>query len=240
MEKSSEAGLLKFEKSLRHRPWHRQRKKGLHVGFPAGPLTQRVKFDGVENRGGVEQNQKHKAFFGGFGWMPADLAAWIQRRGQRGIVDVVLPDFPVRDRHHEVQFGPARPRIEGKRAGGDCEARHDSQSLRQGKPMLSQPSSDPHEAEAIACREERVGGYREEGMSALASTKSRRGMRIIRSSGAQPASAGSSAWALAVISCPMMAKSPSSSSKRSGHPPLPAHKRVSGPGPSRLNVMALK
>lgn len=55
-----------------------------------------------------------------------------------------------------------------------------------------------------------------EGMSDFASTRIRRGTRTMRSSGPQPAVAGRRSLAASVISIPMMAKSPSSSSQMSG------------------------
>ena len=61
-----------------------------------------------------------------------------------------------------------------------------------------------------------------EGISDLARTSSARGIFTIRSCGAQPAEAGN--WlAKAVMSVPMMAKSPSTNSQMSGQPYVPWH-----------------
>ncbi|MBL9185839.1 MAG: hypothetical protein JNK23_00030 [Opitutaceae bacterium] len=56
------------------------------------------------------------------------------------------------------------------------------------------------------------------GMSGFANTKVLRGIQTIRSSGPQPTVAGKRAKARAVMSMPMTAKSPDSSSRMSGQP----------------------
>jgi hypothetical protein len=81
--------------------------------------------------------------------------------------------------------------------------------------------------------------YTFSGMSDLASTSVFRGSKTIRSSGPQPADSGNREAAVAVMSLPMMAKSPEVSSKMSGqlraaHRGAPS---ACGPGPSlRKNI----
>lgn len=60
-------------------------------------------------------------------------------------------------------------------------------------------------------------------MCRLAFTRRLRGRRTIRSFGAHPAEGGSFPIAAAVMSAPIMAKSPSSSSQMSGQPRQPEH-----------------
>lgn len=80
-----------------------------------------------------------------------------------------------------------------------------------------------------------------QGMKGFAASKTFRGRTTIRSSGPQPASEGSFAFAASVISAPITAKSPLSSSNMSGQNNAEVHAFIAfAPGPIlRMNMLGI-
>ena len=135
-----------------------------------------------------------------------------------------------------------RPGLPAQGGDGQPDAAENPEGLDEVEPVLIEPEQESrHPCDIPRARlPAKRGNYTEEGMSPRAITSVRRGTRTMRSPGPQPASAGNEPAAEAVMSEPMMAKSPVASSKMSGQLRPPAQRVRSGEGPSRRRIIVLE
>ena len=122
-----------------------------------------------------------------------------------------------------------RPACRTKGYGGKPQTADDTCGAQRIEPVGGKPIPEFH---AAILPQNQIRS----GMSPLAFTRRLCGRRTIGSSGPQPAVGGSNGLAALVMSMPMMAKSPFSSSQMSGHP---SHATLFAPlacgsGPSRF------